>query len=238
MKAFLVLLPLSLLLAACSSAPVAEDASQEAAPAAAASTSDPTIMAPAERLDLKGYYEVLTEKEPSLAPLRKAGVSFPVSQPEQGYLSVTSPEIPRGGIVFELFPGDNHDLVVQEWKTCGTGCSYSYSAYQFRGSSYEKVLLSNLLPMDEITRHAKRHFPRKKRGGRLVPGWPRATHLRLVLSSGNKPIPLYVLREMTFSRREEVSYFDIGTLKWDPASGSFTFQARAKAKSLGKLDSH
>lgn len=238
MKALSVLLPLSLLLAACSSAPVTEESSSEPVSGAAASTSDSSIMAPAERLDLKGYYEVLSEKEPSLEILKKPGVTFPVNRPDQGYLSVATPELPKGGIVFTLFPGDAEDLVVQEWKSCGTGCSYSYSAYRFRGPAYEKVLLSNLLPMDDITRHAKRLFPRKKRGGRLVPGWPRATHLRLMLAPGNKPIPLYVLREMTFSRREEVSYFDIGTVKWDPAAGAFTFQPRGKAKSLGKLDSH
>ncbi|RZA05021.1 MAG: hypothetical protein EOP11_13800 [Proteobacteria bacterium] len=192
----------------------------------------------AERPGLETYFKSLVAKEASLRDLlaKENELVFSVNKPEEGYLKVTSPAAPTETFVFTLYRGESRDLVLQEKKDCEPDCAYAYAAYEFAGPAYRRVLLSSVFPMSEIGPKVRRIVPKLGKKAGVVPNWPRVEHLRLSQAPEKTNTPLFVLREITRKKREELSYFDVGTLRWDPSGQQFAFNALPKAKSLGALD--
>jgi hypothetical protein len=229
-------------LAACAhqeDAPLAQDFSEVEAEEAAIPPSSPLPVLPVEqRLTLDKYYENLVAKDESLRPLqsKEGGPAVAPVASEQSFLRVNSPKDPGVSYVFTLFRGDEHDLVLREKKDCSPDCAYTYAAYEFAGPEYRRLLLSSIFPMSEIGPKVRKIVPKLGRKAGVVPNWPRVEHLRLRQEPEEKTVPLYVLREITKKKREELTYFDVGTLRWDPKGQQFAFNARPQAKSLGALD--
>lgn len=234
---------LSFSLAACAhqeqAAPVEVALNQAAAEEAAIQPSAPLPVIPIiERPGLAKYYETLVVRDESLRPLLSADGASATnpSLSEETLLRVNSPKDAGVSYIFTLFRGDEHDLVLREKKDCSPDCAYTYAAYEFAGADYRRVLLSSIFPMNEIGPQVRRIVPKLGRKAGVVPNWPRVEHLRLRQETPKDNVPLYVLREITKKKKEVLTYFDVGSLRWEPKQQQFAFHARAQAKSLGALD--
>jgi hypothetical protein len=247
MKKIFSLLLLTLALAACSAQepfPPEPSILPEAHEGQEVENKSPTAFAPIlGQPTLADYYKILVAGEPSYNFLKDAAVT--PDEPAERYLTAISKDMTAGSsFTFAMFPGDGKDLVVVQKKRCGQGCSYSYAAYSFTANDYKFLLFSSLLPKDDIEATAQRAVPqgkvknRKKRGrgGMIVQGWPRAEHMRIQIPSKKDAIPFYVLREISSRKKEDVNYYDLGSLTWNRGDFKFDFHAHGKAKSLGKLD--
>lgn len=188
-----------------------------------------------EKKSVMDYFEAIAAADESYPFLdQKERLSFPVKDLKNGYLTVSGPF--DGGMAFVLFRGKEQDLVVMETSECGPGCRYGYTALIFaNGKFLRKESLAKVYPLADVQKKSRALVVKEK--GRQSPPrtWPAEANFRLILPKEGKITKVYVFAPSASTRYDE-TYFDVGTMNWDPVAFRFKYRPSGRAKDLGPLD--